>query len=380
MRVRAAFLSVTALLLAACSGESDGERAPEAVPAPTSRTTTAAPLPTPTFPGARWARAEAGDWTEFDATLARDGSTCVAVVKDGVLVHDAYWNGGARDVPQKVYSITKSLTSLLVGMAADGGAVDLEGSASEYVDEWRGNAAEVVTPGSLLSMTSGRHWDEASDRRMIRTEADKTSYAVNVDQDRTPGQAWAYDNIGAQALEAVLDGADGSEDVVTMARRRLLDPLAMRNTTWGRDAAGHALTFSGVESTCQDLARVGHLMLSDGSWRGKQLVSTSYVRQATSPSSDLNVAYGLMWWTNAQGRVVEVLRQAGFASDKAPYDGQIAPNVPDDAYWAFGYGNQYIAVVPSEGVVAVRLGARPATPDRVTFDTFTSGVLAALRR
>ena len=52
--------------------------------------------------------------------------------------------------------------------------------------------------------------------------------------------------------------------------------------------------------------------------------------------------------------------------------------MPADAFWALGYGNQYVAVVPSEGVVAVRLGARPATPDRVTFDGFTGGVLDAL--
>jgi CubicO group peptidase (beta-lactamase class C family) len=56
----------------------------------------------------------------------------------------------------------------------------------------------------------------------------------------------------------------------------------------------------------------------------------------------------------------------------------VAPNVPADAFWAFGYGNQYVAVVPSENVVAVRLGSRPATPDRVTFDGFTAGVLDAL--
>jgi CubicO group peptidase (beta-lactamase class C family) len=121
-------------------------------------------------------------------------------------------------------------------------------------------------------------------------------------------------------------------------------------------------------------------MLNRGTWKDEQVLSPDFVEQATTPSSDLNAAYGLLWWTNAEGRVVEVLRQAGFAADKAPYEGRLAPDVPRDAYWAFGYGNQYVAVVPSEGVVAVRLGARPASPDRVTFDGFTSDVLKALSR
>lgn len=381
MRVRAVFLSVTMLVVAACSGEGVRERVPETVAPPATTTVPKSAPSTPStahFPGASWSRSRHGEWTDLDANLERDGSTCVAVIKDGVLVHDAYWNGGAPDEPQRVYSITKSLTSLLVGMAVDGGALELDGSASEEIDEWRRTAAEAVTPRSLLSMTSGRHWDESSDRRMIRTERDKTAHAVAAAQDREPGQAWTYDNNATQALESVLDDLDESDDVVAMAKQRLLGPLGMRNTTWGRDAAGNALTFSGVESTCQDLARVGHLMLNEGSWRGEQLLSSDYVRAATSPSSEHNAAYGLLWWTNAKGRVVEVLRQAGFAADKAPYEGRIAPNVPGDAYWAFGYGNQYIAVVPSEGVVAVRLGARPVSPDRVTFDSFTAEVLAAL--
>ncbi|WP_456697432.1 serine hydrolase domain-containing protein [Aeromicrobium sp. P5_D10] len=365
MRMRAVILSLSLLAITACSGEREAGQAP--TPAP--RTTTATPIPTPphVFPGAEWSRSRAGDWSDLDATLAQDGSTCLAVIKDGVLVHEAYWNGGGPDRPQKVYSITKSMTSLLIGMAVDRGALDLDGP-------------ETVTLRSLLSMTSGRHWDEAMDRRMIRAEPDKSAYAVDVAQDRAPGRSWIYDNTAIQALEAVLDDLDESQDVVALAKRHLLEPLGMQNTTWGRDAAGNALTFSGVESTCQDLARVGHLMLSKGSWKGERLLSADYVRQATAPSSTLNSAFGLLWWTNAKGRVVEVLRQAGFATDKAPYEGRIAPNVPGDAYWAFGYGNQYIAVVPSEGVVAVRLGRRPASPDRVTFDSFTAGTLAALRR
>ncbi|MFI5428252.1 serine hydrolase domain-containing protein [Aeromicrobium sp. UC242_57] len=326
MRFRAAWVIVPLLLAAACGGApSDDDATAKSAPTPTATPTvpTAASTVAPAvrYPGSAWARSERGDWSELDAILARDGSTCVAVIKDGVLVHDGYWNGGGAEVPQRVYSITKSLSSLLVGMYVDGGEVDLDGSASEQVDEWRGGPAEEVTVRSLLAMTSGRHGDESADRHMIRVAPDKTAYSVGVAQDRGPDEGWSCDNVAAQTLESVLDDVDETDDVVDIAQRRLFGPIGMRHTTWARDAAGNALTFSGVESTCHDLARVGHLMLNEGTWKGEQLLSADYVEQATSPSSAHNAAYGLMWWTNGRGRIVEVLRQAGFADDKAPYDG-----------------------------------------------------------
>ncbi|QGG41805.1 serine hydrolase domain-containing protein [Aeromicrobium yanjiei] len=384
MTARAAAAVATLALLAACSGGSApaAEERTRPAPAASSSTPTPAPAPTPTvtYPGKEWARSEQGSWQALDADLAANGSTCVAVVKDGRLVHDAYWNGGAPAAQHKVYSIAKSLTAMLVGTYVGDGAVDLDESASRQVEQWRGSPAEAITVRDLLAMTSGRHWDDATDTRMIRSEADTTAFAVGVGQDREPGEAWVYDNTAVQTLESVLDGLDDSSDVAANADERLLDPLGMRDTTWGRDPAGNALTFSGMTSTCLDLARIGHLMLNDGVWKGRRLLPAEFVQEATSPSSRLNAAYGLLWWVNAEGRVVEVHRQAGFPADIAPYEGRLAPHVPADAFWAFGYGNQYVAVVPSEGVVAVRLGARPVTPDRVTFDGFTAAVLAALEQ
>jgi CubicO group peptidase (beta-lactamase class C family) len=376
---------VAMALVAACSATSDDPVAPPrsspstaAAPAPALTTPTASPRPATVFPGRQWQRAEHGDWSRLDAELRRDGSTCVAVIKDGRLVHDAYWNGTDERTGRRIYSITKSMTALLVGMQVDDGDLALDGAVAEQVESWRGTAAVRVTLRDLLSMTSGRRWSEAADRQMIRATADQTAFAVAAAQQSPPGREWVYDNVAAQVLEAVLDDAAPAGDVIGMARHRLLEPLGMRDTEWGRDRAGNALTYSGAESTCLDLARVGHLMLNEGRWDGRQLLSADVVRSLTTPSSDRNAAYGLLWWTNASGRIVEARRQAGFAIDRAAYEGRLAPNAPPDAFWAFGYGNQYVAVVPTEGVVAVRLGARPASPERVTFDGFTTAVLDAL--
>jgi CubicO group peptidase (beta-lactamase class C family) len=117
-------------------------------------------------------------------------------------------------------------------------------------------------------------------------------------------------------------------------------------------------------------------MMRSGTWNGTQLVSKNFVAEATTSSSTLNAAYGLLWWVNKPGHIVTIDRAAGFPNDKPPYEGQLAPGAPDDAFWALGYGNEYVAVIPSDGVVAVRMGQRPDT--QLTFEAFTTGVLKAL--
>ena len=370
MRLVAVALAV--LLMAGCTSE-------PAEPKATPTTQTPAPTPTFTYPGTTWDEAKQGDFTKLDHDLADARSTCFAVIKDGKLVHDAYWGGAGERSTRPAYSITKSVTAILVGMAADDGALSLDDTAVKYIPEWNGPISQLVTIRDLLSNTSGRHWDYDTDYgQMVRRAADKSAFSRGLQQDFKPGTKWDYNNSAVQTLEAVLRKATG-EDVAAYAKKRLFAPIGMRDTTWAHDNAGNTTTYSGIDSSCHDLARIGYLMMREGAWKDKQLVSDSFVTEATSTSSQLNAAYGLLWWVNKAGHVVTIERAAGFHADEPPYEGQLAPDVPEDAFWALGYGNEYVAVIPSEGVVAVRMGSRPNTPDQLTFSTFTGGVLKALR-
>lgn len=365
---------VAALLFAGCASE------PEPIePEPTTQTPTPAPKPTFAYPAKEWAKQPRGDFTAQDRYLGGVRSTCFAVIKDGKLAHDAYWGGTGERSTRPAYSITKSVTAILVGIAADEGKLKLDDKASQYIPQWQGTTARDVTIRDLLSNTSGRHWDYNTDySQMIRRAPDKTTFAVGLRQDNKPGTKWDYNNSAVQTLEAVLQKATG-EDVAAYAKKRLLDPIGTRDTTWAHDNAGNTTTYSGIDSSCHDLARIGYLMMRGGKWNGQQLVSEQFTKEATSTSSQLNAAYGLLWWVNKPGHIVTIDRAAGFPQDKPPYEGQLAPGAPDDTYWALGYGNEYVMVIPSEGVVAVRMGSRPNTPDRLTFESFATGVLKALR-
>lgn len=364
------------MLLAGCSGTTEPTPAPS--DALDGRLPTVEPPPE-RWPGERWAEEPAGTWDALDAEAAATGSTCVAVVRDGVLVHRWTAPGADARTAGPVYSVTKSVTALLVAIAVAEGDLALDDRVADHVPQWRGGPSAQVTVEQLLSMTSGRRWTYDLDYgEMIRRAPDKTAFALGVGQEDRPGATWEYDNIAVQVLEAVLASATG-EDVADYARDRLFDPVGLRDTTWDRDAAGRTTTYSGIRSSCDDLARLGLLVARRGAWDREQVVRADLVDQLTgTTSSDLNAAYAGLWWVNAEGRVKTIERAAGFGADRPPYDGRLAPEAPADARWAIGYGNQLLAVVPSRDVVAVRIGARPSGPERLGAADLTARVLAGL--
>lgn len=236
----------------------------------------------------------------LDQYYEANDSNCVAVVHDGVLVHERYWNGTDVGTDQEIFSATKSVTSFLVGIAQDQGLLDIDDPAADYIPEWRGTPSEAVTIRDLLSNDSGRHYDFETDYLEMAIGArDKTGFAVQLDQDDPPGTSWAYNNSAIQTLEAVLEEATGG-DVAEFAEANLFEPIGMTSTI-SRDPAGNTLAFMGGQASCQDLARFGLLALHEGEWDGEQVVSADYVREATRPSQDLNSVYGFLWWVNSDG-------------------------------------------------------------------------------
>jgi CubicO group peptidase (beta-lactamase class C family) len=382
MTTRQAMLAVLLVATAACSGgDDDGGGGAGTDPGPPTTT----PVPV-TYPGETWAGADPAEAGFDPAGLARladaaeaAGSSCLVVVRGGEVVAEEYWQGAGPDVTREAWSVTKSVTSTLVGIARDEGRLQLGDPAADHIPAWQGTPAAAVTVEDLLSNDSGRHWDLATDyAEMAMGARDKTAFAVALAQDDPPGEVWAYNNSAIQTLSPVLGSATG-EDPVDYARNRLFEPLGMDHSTLSTDAAGNAMTYAGLQTTCLDLARFGHLMLHDGQWAGEQVVSADYVEQATGqPSTPLNAAYGLLWWVNHEGPIAGPRLATTGVADATVDEGRLVPAAPDDAFWALGMHNQIVAVLPSVDVVAVRLGGRPPDDAPFTHAELTTGVLDAL--
>lgn len=306
---------------------------------------------------------------QLAARAKRAGSSCFLVVRDGKIAGEWYFGGAGRETPRNVFSVTKSFASTLVGIAQDDGDLRIGSSASRWIPEWRGTSAEAVTIRNLLSNDSGREWSTVTDYVGLIAAPDKTRYAIGLKQTSRPGRVWAYNNAAIQTLEQVLERATG-DDVASFARQRLFRPLGMTRTTLATDRSGNVQLFQGLESTCRDLARFGVLMLQDGRWNGKRIVSSSWVRQATArPSTELNAAYGYLWWLNRKGVVGSPLAATSIeaATSPATKRGRLVPGAPADMYWALGLGNQIVQVDPGSRTVVVRLGAGSSASQGSTF-------------
>ena len=319
---------------------------------------------TPPTPVAAWQKVSPASVGLFPAKLtqiaaqARKGkSNCLVVVRDGKLAGEWYFNGTGPNTTQDVYSATKSVASTLVGIAQDDGDLRIGQSASTWIPQWRGNAAKAVTVRDLLSMDSGRQWSVFTDYVQLLGAADRTRFAIGLRQSAPPGKVWAYNNAAEQTLDRVVQKATG-KDVLAFAQQRLFAPLGMTHTRMTTDKAGNAQMFEGLQSTCRDMARFGVLMLNNGRWGGKQIVSASWVKQATAQSSTkLNAGYGYLWWLNRRGIQGNVLSATTVPTAKrAATTGRIAPGAPNSMYWALGLGNQIVQIDPDSKTVVVRLG------------------------
>jgi CubicO group peptidase (beta-lactamase class C family) len=320
---------------------------------------------TPPTPGAFWQKVSPASVGLSAAKLdqiaaqARGGkSNCLVVVRDGKLAGEWYFNGTGPNTTQDVYSATKSVAGTLVGIAQDDGDLSIRQSASTWIPEWRGSAAKAVTVRDLLSMDSGRQWSVFTDYVQLLGAADRTRFAIGLRQSAAPGKVWAYNNAAEQTLDRVLQRATG-KDVLAFAPQRLFAPLGMAHTRMTTDKAGNAQMFEGLQSTCRDMARFGVLMLNQGRWGGKQIVSADWVKQATGRSSTrLNAGYGYLWWLNRKGVQGNVLSATTLPSARraAATTGRIAPGAPSSMYWALGLGNQVVQIDPGSKTVVVRLG------------------------
>ncbi|TVQ94491.1 MAG: class C beta-lactamase-related serine hydrolase [Deltaproteobacteria bacterium] len=295
------------------------------------------------------------------------GTRAVVVVQGGQLVAEAYAEGFSASTPLSGWSMTKSVTSTLIALAADEGLIDISQPAG--LPEWQGDPRAELTVDHLLRMSSGLDFSEVygafgDATHMLFVAPSTVEYAAQSPLAHEPDMVWSYSSGTSNLLQRILRRAVGEDRYLNFPRRALFDRIGMRSAVIEPDAAGDFVGSSFMYATARDWARFGLLHLQDGTWEGERVLPEAWVEYATTPTEAAPKGeYGAQWWLNA-----------GNPDD--PSDRRW-PDLPLDAYDASGFEGQNVLVVPSHDVVIVRLGL---TPDREkwNFGAFAAGVLAAL--
>lgn len=317
------------------------------------------------------------DWTFREPVpgMPRRKTRAVVVVQDGRIVAERYASGITAETALPGWSLAKGVLNALVGILAGEGKLALDAPAP--VPEWGspGDPRGAITLDQLMKMTSGQRFRELVDPvpfdalMMLGRTGDAASYAARLPLVAPPGTRWNYSSGASNILSRIVRHAVGGAhaDYWAFPRRALFDRIGMASAVAEPDASGVLLLSTCVEASARDWARLGLLYLDDGVWRGARILPEGWVEYSRTPSG---VAprlgqYGAHVWTNAG--------QRGAGAHGARW----MPRLPADAFGFWGMAEQYLLVVPSRGVVLVRLGL---TWDLAAWDAqeFAVRVLEAL--
>ena len=261
-----------------------------------------------TWPTKKWQVAEpAAVGLDPDSLRALEGRarsipgvTSLMIVRHGQIALEEYFHGGSRGQPVPVASITKSVTSYLVGIALDRGLIDsLDQPLIELVPQVAPPAgrARAITVRQLLNMTSGlsEQWYQEKPL-MLRVLT-------------PPGTRFRYSNEAVQFLIRAISESS-RESVLKFSRATLWKPLDIDvdETRWPRlepDGSGDGA--AGLMLTTRELGKLGLLALRGGCWDGKQVVPAAYLREAMRKQVDAGGpeptgrGYGFLWWITPGG-------------------------------------------------------------------------------
>jgi len=269
------------------------------------------------------------------------------VIKDTTIIHESYYQGYSDSSYSNSFSLAKSIISLLIGCAIDDGFIkNLDEPVSDFIPEYKNNACSKLTIRHLLTMSSGLNWDESYNNPFsVTTKSyygnDINSLVYNLKFMEEPGKQFKYLSGNTQLLAIVLEKATG-EKVSEYASKKLWIPLgACSNALWSLDKKnGEEKAYCCFNTNARDFARIGQLILNKGNWNGKQLLSSKYIDETTSPAS---------WLIDERGK--KHLDYYGYHWWLMTFRGQ-------KVIYARGILGQYILILPYKNMVIVRLGEK----------------------
>lgn len=238
------------------------------------------------------------------------------VLRHGQVVSEGWWAPYRPEIPHLLYSLSKSFTSMAVGLAIDEGLFGLDDTlvsllgahGAEPVDE----RVAAITVRHALTMSTGHTADpllEMFGWILENPGSDWLDGFFALRPGAEPGAPFTYNQFATYSLARIVEAKSGQR-LIDYLRPRLLDPLGISDAMWLTDGR-HDLGFSGLHARTEAIASLGQLLLQRGRWGDRQLIPEPWVMAATTQ------------------------QVSNDAANRAPQDSQVEPD------WTSGYGYQF---------------------------------------
>ncbi len=231
------------------------------------------------------------------------------VVRNGVMVGESYFNGAKSSDMQEVESITKTVSSLLVGTALRDGKLastsdTLRALLPREIAMVPNSVAGDVTLGDVLTMRSGLAWNETAQQAMLASQT-LTLSALGLPSDGTRhGNHWNYSSAVSHLLSPILANAYGMNEEA-IATHNLFGPLGIKQSSWVANTAGENFGSFGLHLRTRDLMKIAWMSMQGGQWQGKSVVPAEWLTTSQSnliggslghEASFSQIGYGNLWW------------------------------------------------------------------------------------
>lgn len=291
----------------------------------------------------------------------------VLIVQSGSIIFEKYYHGGGQHIYHNINSVTKNITSTLVGIALQQKMLTTVNASiysffSEYASLGQQEQLKAIHLHHLLSLTSGFEFQGSPAVFLERTASLKEILSRPIVHE--PGTVFSYDDIDIHLISLLLERVTGIP-TLDFAQKYLFEPLGIwrdeqgqaypwkhgtavadvphpyglwnegGDKLWSVERQGNVIGAYGLQLTTREMAKLGYLYLRQGSWDGQQIISAEYVQTALRPynKTPQGSGYGYCWYLPY-------------------YHGY-------DAFWAIGFGGQIIACFPELDLVM----AMTAQPD-----------------
>jgi CubicO group peptidase (beta-lactamase class C family) len=298
---------------------------------------------------------DGSDFADFlKAQAARGAKTMALEVYDHRQLRKQFYGTGFTSATRaQGFSVTKSLTAVAIGAAAQQLGLNLTNSICAWLTEARERGLCGITLVDVLQMSSGLRWQEeysptSADSQVLQMlygsgATAMASFVLAQPSASIPGKVFNYSSGDTMILAAVLDSVTNGR-AREFVQREVLDKIGLSTAIWEADRSGTLVGAASLYINAPELAQVGFMMLDGGLANGSAVISPEFFRESLSPARP-GVAYGYQWWLNEDG-----------VPDTQADKRRRWPSATPRTFAALGHWGQYLVVVPEEDLVIVRLG------------------------